>query len=100
LTFFPPYKLCQDLEAVTHIHAHVPTFVEVTKQAYHGPHFTDMLLIVILPSLVSHHHFRTFLINLLAKVARKNLRLKKILITWGQNFQLRFLVVPRIQRAL
>ena len=99
------YKLCLDLKAATHIHAHVPTSVEVTKQAYHGPPFTDMLLIVPLPSLVFHHHFRTFLLNLLIKVeqsaivelARKNLRLKEILTTWGENFHLRFMVVvPRI----
>ena len=40
--------------------------MEALRQAYHGPPFTDTLLIMIAPSLVFHHHSRTFLITLLA----------------------------------
>jgi hypothetical protein len=77
----------------------VPTFVEVTKQAYHGLHTIDMLLIVMLPSLVFHHLFRTFLTTLLAveqpttvELARKNLT--AMLVVWGQDFQLPMLLTP------
>ena len=89
------YKLCLDLEATrTHIHVHVHTFVEVTRQAYHGPLFTDMLLIVMLPSLlvVFHHHSRTFLVTLLATVEWFRKDLTGILITLGQDFCYNFIL--------
>lgn len=77
---YMPYKLCLDFKAArTHIHVHVPTFVEVTRQAYHGPPFTDMLLIIMLPSLVFQHHFRIFLMTLPATVGQVWKNLKKIM---------------------
>ena len=100
------YKLCLDLKvARTHICVHVHTFVEALRQVYHRPPFTDRLLIMIALSLVFHHHFRTFLITLLATVNQVRTNLKEILMAWRQNFQLllRFLTVAfkiLIQRAL